>query len=198
MRGKVVAAFSLYQVPGITPAYAGKSWQIIRRLKNWQDHPRLCGEKRKSSRCRSSCAGSPPPMRGKDPSGSAGRKAAGITPAYAGKSTQIFGNCFFDQDHPRLCGEKSAYHGWQKAALGSPPPMRGKGASWKCLIDCKGITPAYAGKSLSNLALVGIASGSPPPMRGKVAVSSSSRVMIGITPAYAGKSFLSTSRAFCI
>ena len=30
-----------------------------------------------------------------------------ITPAYAGKSTQIFRNCFFDQDHPRLCGEKS-------------------------------------------------------------------------------------------
>ena len=29
-----------------------------------------------------------------------------ITPAYAGKSTQILWNCFFDQDHPRLCGEK--------------------------------------------------------------------------------------------
>ena len=86
--------------------------------------------------------------------------------------------------------------------------MRGKGASWKCLIDCKGITPAYAGKSeifeLShNLKkdhprLCGEKMrtangmhgdlGSPPPMRGKVVLFCTDFKCIRITPAYAGKS----------
>ena len=32
----------------------------------------------------------------------------GITPAYAGKSADVVGVCYDKQDHPRLCGEKSA------------------------------------------------------------------------------------------
>ena len=31
----------------ITPAYAGKSIPGTRRRCNWEDHPRLCGEKTK-------------------------------------------------------------------------------------------------------------------------------------------------------
>ena len=45
-------------------------------------------------------------MRGKAVNGIVKYNTLGITPAYAGKSTQILWNCFFDQDHPRLCGEK--------------------------------------------------------------------------------------------
>ena len=86
--------------------------------------------------------------------------------------------------------------------------MRGKGASWKCLIDCKGITPAYAGKSCyRNLIAVdprdhprlcGEKSlilctsynrkGSPPPMRGKDNGDLKTTYINRITPAYAGKS----------
>ena len=49
-----------------------------------------------------------------------------ITPAYAGKSpsTRSAGRCM--QDHPRLCGEKSALTAETIAGAGSPPPMRGK------------------------------------------------------------------------
>ena len=73
-----------------------------------------------------------------------------ITPAYAGKSMY---QILFDlntKDHPRLCGEKSACHGWQKVALGSPPPMRGKGILSDLPRIVNRITPAYAGKSGRN------------------------------------------------
>ena len=69
-----------------------------------------------------------------------------ITPAYAGKSTQILGNCFFDQDHPRLCGEKFDLISRIVISLGSPPPMRGKAAFVAFNIVTMRITPAYAGK----------------------------------------------------
>ena len=50
----------------------------------------------------------------------------GITPAYAGKSRLVQRWNVFNQDHPRLCGEK--FPAVEKATdfTGSPPPMRGK------------------------------------------------------------------------
>ena len=91
---------------------------------------------------------------------------------------------------------------------GSPPPMRGKVKPFLCPLCHKGITPAYAGKSLFTfrkvmrlrdhprlcgekysvyfLPLYGI--GSPPPMRGKVLLLHILSGHLGITPAYAGKS----------
>ena len=50
-----------------------------------------------------------------------------ITPAYAGKSGNFLPHIVVHQDHPRLCGEKSAIPHTQSTLSGSPPPMRGKG-----------------------------------------------------------------------
>ena len=66
-------------------------------------------------------------MRGKDLSIIEPENIIGITPAYAGKSSQ----------------ERKRGHGIQ----GSPPPMRGKVCDTKIELDAIGITPAYAGKS---------------------------------------------------
>ena len=85
--------------------------------------------------------------------------------------------------------------------------MRGKVKPFLCPLCHKGITPAYAGKSLFTfrkvmrlrdhprlcgekysvyfLPLYGI--GSPPPMRGKVLPLHILSGHLGITPAYAGK-----------
>ena len=66
-------------------------------------------------------------MRGKG-KGSVEKKIySGITPAYAGKSGDLF----------RL----------SQAVSGSPPPMRGKESSSRFMRASPGITPAYAGKS---------------------------------------------------
>ena len=46
MRGKDFHLTLWYQIPGITPAYAGKRFVCNFRLCNFWDHPRLCGEKK--------------------------------------------------------------------------------------------------------------------------------------------------------
>ena len=92
---------------GITPAYAGKSSGKSQGQNRPEDHPRLCGEKKKYKRIMQSkpritpayagkshfdtlfrffVTGSPPPMRGKAYSWCAEDHSSRITPAYAGKS----------------------------------------------------------------------------------------------------------------
>ena len=131
-----------------------------------------------------------------------------ITPAYAGKRFDNDIDKFISRDHPRVCGEKSAYmrEAWRQQ--GSPPRMRGKEHNPVTYIHLLGITPAYAGKSLLNVdgafcledhprvcgeklyffALAWLPAGSPPRMRGKAAIFRAVCVPMGITPAYAGKS----------
>ena len=91
-----------------------------------KDHPRLCGEKERLI---------PMPT-----------VVVGITPAYAGKRTARFIRKTPFWDHPRLCGEKLATRKSAAAALGSPPPMRGKVGMGVDESEKMGITPAYAGK----------------------------------------------------
>ena len=92
---------------GITPAYAGKRGVCDMILYVWQDHPRLCGEKRSIVFRTSLYQGSPPPMRGKGFSSYGTAETGRITPAYAGKREQIAQNAPRIKDHPRLCGEKT-------------------------------------------------------------------------------------------
>ena len=90
-----------------------------------------------------------------------------ITPAYAGKREFRRVQTLLHQDHPRLCGEKSA--------------------EIMAEHDAEGITPAYAGKRVPKIPqtqrtrdhprlcgekggfrhLASLDLGSPPPMRGK-------------------------------
>ena len=132
-----------------------------------KDHPRLCGEKYQRHFQHLPRLGSPPPMRGKafDPSLIILNKR--ITPAYAGKREFRRVQTLLHQDHPRLCGEKSA--------------------EIMAEHDAEGITPAYAGKRVPKIPqtqrtrdhprlcgekggfrhLASLDLGSPPPMRGK-------------------------------
>ena len=45
MRGKDYNALQAKLDAGITPAYAGKSHQLVNYIIDSKDHPRLCGEK---------------------------------------------------------------------------------------------------------------------------------------------------------
>ena len=147
MRGKV-HFFSLPRFfTRITPAYAGKSPSAATFPRGCRDHPRLCGEKFSNCDEKTTCVGSPPPMRGKVALFSAGMCLIRITSAYAGKSRctgSSRGNCW---DHPRLCGEKRELMSKSAAIAGSPPPMRGRGPLLVCSLHTSRITPAYAGKS---------------------------------------------------
>ena len=147
MRGKVVNCMYFLSPYRITPAYAGKRRAGCYVLTNIEDHPRLCGEKAKCNRNRLHIQGSPPPMRGKAQNGSKRRCVHRITPAYAGKSSQMDSVPQCSTDHPRLCGEKTPFIMYSTSAVGSPPPMRGKAATTGHSQMDSGITPAYAGKS---------------------------------------------------
>ena len=72
-----------------------------------EDHPRLCGEKQHCTNSPAEQRGSPPPMRGKDLSIYVAGIERRITPAYAGKRSGRGRLNYLDEDHPRLCGEKT-------------------------------------------------------------------------------------------
>ena len=147
MRGKARFSKMSASVSRITPAYAGKRLTLHKIWQTVRDHPRLCGEKGAFPALSHRELGSPPPMRGKVSVKLDALATAGITPAYAGKSpvwTHRTPSC---QDHPRLCGEKTAGVPITSSVSGSPPPMRGKGKCDVAVLQNGRITPAYAGKS---------------------------------------------------
>ena len=86
MRGKAPFLSPRIIIPGITPAYAGKSRSRGNAACARKDHPRLCGDK--NTLCFRHCVttGSPPPMRGKGTVRGKNTRPWRITPAYAGKS----------------------------------------------------------------------------------------------------------------
>ena len=114
-------------------------------------------------------------------------RAVRITPAYAGKRSARWIIRPISPDHPRLCGEKFPLCVYRILPAGSPPPMRGKDLSLARHLRRFGITPAYAGKSVTDAEEVTASEdhprlcgekmllpplwrlqiGSPPPMRGK-------------------------------
>ena len=146
MRGKVDYMQNLLDITRIIPAYAGKSITAVLPSQIARDHPRACGEKRRTTIQRVRQEGSPPRVRGKAGRALEGACIPGITPAYAGKSLRLVVTSVLPRDHPRVCGEKAFAMARWDAAMGSPPRMRGKDVDALGLVRRLGITPAYAGK----------------------------------------------------
>ena len=86
-------------------------------------------------------------MRGKAFTGFVSLSDHRITPAYAGKSFIHTRHFSLNQDHPRVCGEKSMTAFSSSVISGSPPRMRGKVFVALIVVVSIRITPAYAGKS---------------------------------------------------
>ena len=170
-------------------------------------NPRVGGEKLAVEDTNHSYQGSPPHGRGKASVPAVLIHPPGITPAWAGKRHQPArrqGRC---QDHPRMGGEKQLPLGPISPALGSPPHGRGKDAGIPMLAPVIGITPAWAGKSLTfctgargrrdhprmggekarTLIVQNEPQGSPPHGRGKAEIESYADECDRITPAWAGK-----------
>ena len=85
VRGKVRILRVTGVGAGITPACAGKRLAGKKHNSQQKDHPRMCGEKQQSALGDFSGKGSPPRMRGKEPSARPWPAPFGITPACAGK-----------------------------------------------------------------------------------------------------------------
>ena len=85
MRGKADRMQFYLSRPGITPAYAGKGHLLPVVLKQYRDHPRVCGERYQEYVAAEQAEGSPPRMRGKGYDIFFALALLRITPAYAGK-----------------------------------------------------------------------------------------------------------------
>ncbi len=146
VRGKVLPMFINRLLGRITPACAGKSFENVIGTIVCQDHPRVCGEKRRQSMMIPKSLGSPPRVRGKEAFESSYWKNRGITPACAGKRGHAAQPCTVCKDHPRVCGEKKFVIKIANSNIGSPPRVRGKGKYRSHWIKFIRITPACAGK----------------------------------------------------
>ena len=110
----------------------------------------MCGEKMMKAGSNCAMLGSPPRMRGKGCRDKVKHCFHGITPAYAGKSSEHTQRSGTSGDHPRVCGEKPDRILWEHWKEGSPPRMRGKvTGGQRCALIYR-ITPAYAGKRLKR------------------------------------------------
>ena len=106
VRGKAERLVPIDHGTGITPACAGKRIVPKAALESTEDHPRVCGEKHRLGGKENNQIGSPPRVRGKGVVAKQHIKAAGITPACAGKRTRKISVLLSSKDHPRVCGEK--------------------------------------------------------------------------------------------
>ena len=127
-------------------------------------------------------------MRGKAEGKAEIARTLRITPAYAGKSAPAATARLRALDHPRVCGEKAKAFYMKPLEEGSPPRMRGKVPAGLCQIIGFGITPAYAGKSCTELTVKGEVKDHPRVCGEKPSGVMAALACAGITPAYAGKS----------
>ena len=146
-RGKAGENHLVAQLPGITPAQAGKRYADGGPHQGRQDHPRVGGEKTLCSAVSILKEGSPPHGRGKVPAVLQCRRFRGITPAWAGKSSGQHNASLVNKDHPRVGGEKDNAEFREKIDQGSPQRGRGKDVLILDGAGVVGITPAWAGKS---------------------------------------------------
>ena len=147
VRGKGTRPAGFRSVRRITPACAGKRDVKTEDLSASEDHPRVCGEKKRSLLTSSQPRGSPPRVRGKATEFGIFHPGVGITPACAGKRQRRASACTWSRDHPRVCGEKQWFSRKAWAEPGSPPRVRGKAQDVKSDGQASRITPACAGKS---------------------------------------------------
>ena len=106
MRGKAFHCFIWGIIFGITPAYAGKRVVSFLYCLAFEDHPRVCGEKRQDRLDYYVPQGSPPRMRGKE--------------------VASFLYCLTSGDHPRVCGEKRKTKSLEYCLDGITPAYAGK------------------------------------------------------------------------
>ena len=126
-RGKVKELSLIGVTDRITPAWAGKRHSMHKRKTCAEDHPRVGGEKYRSSRTSMCVKGSPPRGRGKAAASKRPSRYPRITPAWAGKSDCPGYGRFALRDHPRVGGEKIVPPCQSVCIWGSPPRGRGKG-----------------------------------------------------------------------
>ncbi len=151
VRGAHVLTVFAYVLTGIIPACAG-STSVSRRASTaaW-DHPRMCGEHADEHATGVVAWGSSPHVRGAHQAIHAIRRLVGIIPACAGSTKYVCANTVARWDHPRMCGEHPYRIIPIPEDMGSSPHVRGALCSPYPMGRCRGIIPACAGSTMSEV-----------------------------------------------
>ena len=111
----------------IIPTRVGTRLCLGASLLSFQDHPHACGDKKKSSYCFATEAGSSPRVWGQGYSFLQRSKAQRIIPTRVGTSSKILFHEAFKTDHPHACGDKNIFDIKYYADRGSSPRVWGQG-----------------------------------------------------------------------
>ena len=147
MRGRHFKAYARGHRSGNTPAYAGKTFGFAGAPELQKKHPRVCGEDSINSGFHRIFRETPPRMRGRRRFVKEKCFRKGNTPAYAGKTYEIWDELQKSEKHPRVCGEDSMPYQSMKICSETPPRMRGRLYALYQLVMRNRNTPAYAGKT---------------------------------------------------
>ena len=134
----------------ITPAYAGTTENQINHTANTGDHPRLRGNYARAKDYTRTILGSPPLTRELLYKLSICHIKSGITPAYAGTTSQMHCKRLQAWDHPRLRGNYVNGIVALLPRVGSPPLTRELRVYYHLQLAYGRITPAYAGTTLQS------------------------------------------------
>ena len=132
---------------GLIPAWAGKTRAGHLPHAGCGAHPRVGGENAGGGGLGSHDLGSSPRGRGKRDRGSAGPRAAGLIPAWAGKTVIVHKRCTCCTAHPRVGGENTATGVPARRRRGSSPRGRGKPGCEQGWHFLNRLIPAWAGKT---------------------------------------------------
>ena len=133
---------------GIIPALAGNTRCCVRAWSSGWDHPRACGEHESTTLKRMRREGSSPRLRGTLIRRMVHPAHDGIIPALAGNTHSRPCPMADGGDHPRACGEHSAWKSPPRISPGSSPRLRGTRGFNQRYPPHAGIIPALAGNTL--------------------------------------------------
>ena len=147
-RGRPPGASDPRVADGNTPAYAGKTHDLIARLVLVRKHPRLRGEDHRALRELIALTETPPLTRGRPDQEAEGRPLRRNTPAYAGKTSVDPMIRAAPKETPPLTRGRPTATTKNARRTGNTPAYAGK--TVRCPDDegrTEGNTPAYAGKT---------------------------------------------------
>ena len=136
---------------GIIPACAGSTRTVAARSPPPRDHPRVRGEHLMTLGCPWTSRGSSPRARGAQSPGHRVAVYRGIIPACAGSTGPPCSGQRTARDHPRVRGEHFSGAGCAASFGGSSPRARGARPLSRHVFRARGIIPACAGSTATEV-----------------------------------------------
>ena len=195
VRGAPISSRVSSSLAGIIPACAGSTPLRPKPRRLLRDHPRMCGEHKRSPLCAAMRMGSSPHVRGARPKLLVTSTGDGIIPACAGGTSRPPCWTPYRRDHPRMCGEHCSVLELMVALAGIIPACAGSTHLQFYNRLPPRDHPRMSGEHLAESSPSPTNQGSSPHVRGALSLGVVDSGATGIIPACAGSTPPSPSTA---